>query len=128
MASADGRYVLIYNGEIYNYREVRACWRGTGAATRLAKSSSRAYARWGKDVLQRLRGMFALGIWDRQEKKLLLARDRLGREAALLRAARRGLIFASRPASALCYAPGLVAEVDAAGLALYLEAGYFPAP
>src|SRR5690349_10830292 len=78
MISADGRYVLTYNGEIYNYRELRAELGGDWRSDSDSEVILRAYARWGKEFLGRLRGMFALGIWDRHEKRLVLARDRLG--------------------------------------------------
>ena len=128
MASADGRYVLIYNGEIYNFREVRALLPGPWRSDSDSEVILAAYARWGNEFLQRLRGMFALGIWDRREKKLLLARDRLGVKP--LYYAQRGdeLLFASRPAALFAYSPSLSREVDVDALALYLESGYFPAP
>src|SRR5258708_26748385 len=69
MVSADGRYVLIYNGEIYNFRELRAELRGTWRSHSDSEVILTAYARWGKSFLQRLRGMFALGVWDRQGKR-----------------------------------------------------------
>jgi len=88
----------------------------------------RAYCALGKAFLQRLRGMFALGIWDRQDKKLLLARDRLGVKPLYYAQHGGAVVFASRPQALFAYAPGLAADVDLAGLSLYLEAGYFPAP
>ena len=128
MASADGRYVLIYNGEIYNYRELRAELGGDWRSDSDSEVILRAYARWGKAFLQRLRGMFALGIWDRREKRLLLARDRLGVKP-LYYAERNGtVLFASRPQALFAYDPALPTDIDLAGLSLYLEAGYFPAP
>src|SRR3954471_6059334 len=128
MASADGRYVLIYNGEIYNFREVRALLPGPWRSDSDSEVILAAYARWGNEFLQRLRGMFALGIWDRQEKKLLLARDRLGVKP-LYYAQRDGVVlFASRPQALFSYDPQLSTAIDVAGLSVYLEAGYFPAP
>src|SRR5690349_1108286 len=81
MLSHDGRYVMIYNGEVYNFHDVR---------TKLEKAGERfesngdteviieAYKRWGKDCLAEFNGMFALAIWDTEEKKLFAARDRFG--------------------------------------------------
>ncbi len=94
MVSADGRYVLIYNGEIYNFRELRAELGGTWRSDSDSEVILEAYARWGKSFLQRLRGMFAL----------------------------------SRPQALFAYDPTLSTAIDPAGLSLYLEAGYFPAP
>ena len=128
MVSAEGRYVLTYNGEIYNYRELRAELGGDWRSDSDSEVILRAYARWGKGFLGRLRGMFALGIWDRHEKRLLLARDRLGVKP--LYYAQRGgaVLFASRPQTLFAYDPQLSTDVDLSGLSLYLEAGYFPAP
>ena len=128
MVSADGRYVLTYNGEIYNYRELRTELGGDWRSDSDSEVILRAYARWGKAFLGRLRGMFALGIWDRHEKRLLLARDRLGVKP--LYYAQRGgaVLFASRPQALFLYDPQLSTDVDLSGLSLYLESGYFPAP
>jgi asparagine synthase (glutamine-hydrolysing) len=128
MASADGRYVLVYNGEIYNFREVRALLPGPWRSDSDSEVILAAYARWGNEFLDRLRGMFALGIWDQQQKKLLLARDRLGVKPLYYALAGDEIVFGSRPGALFAYSPGLSREVDVDGLALYLEAGYFPAP
>ncbi len=128
MVSADGRHVLTYNGEIYNFREVRAELGGEWRSDSDSEVILRAYARWGKQFLQRLRGMFALGIWDRQEKRLLLARDRLGVKPLYYAERDGAVLFASRPQALFAYDPQLSRSIDLAGLSLYLEAGYFPAP
>ncbi len=128
MLSADRRYVLAYNGEIYNFRELRAELGGDWKSDSDSEVILAAYARWGRDFLGRLRGMFALGIWDRQEKKLLLARDRLGVKPLYYALHKGELIFASRPRALFSYRPELPKTLDMDGLALYLEAGYFPAP
>jgi len=120
--------VLTYNGEIYNYRELRSELGGDWRSDSDSEVILRAYARWGKEFLGRLRGMFALGIWDRHEKRLLLARDRLGVKP-LYYALRDGVVlFASRPQALFAYEPRLSTDIDLSGLSLYLEAGYFPAP
>jgi asparagine synthase (glutamine-hydrolysing) len=128
MASADGRYVLIYNGEIYNFRELRAELGGDWRSDSDSEVILAAYQRWGKAFLQRLRGMFALGIWDRQERALLLARDRLGVKPLYYALHDGALLFASRPGALFAYRPQLPRDIDVDALALYLEAGYFPAP
>jgi asparagine synthase (glutamine-hydrolysing) len=128
MLSADQRYVLAYNGEIYNFRELRAELGGDWKSDSDAEVILAAYARWGKDFLGRLRGMFALGIWDRQERKLFLARDRLGVKPLYYALHKAELLFASRPKALFAYQPELPRTLDIEGLALYLEAGYFPAP
>src|ERR1043165_7105364 len=128
MVSADGRYVLTYNGEIYNYRELRAELGGEWRSDSDSEVILRAYARWGKAFLGRLRGMFALGIWDRHEKRLLLARDRLGVKPLYYAQRGAAVLFASRPQALFAYDPQLSGALDLSGLSLYLEAGYFPAP
>jgi asparagine synthase (glutamine-hydrolysing) len=81
MISADNRYVLSYNGEIYNYRELRTDLEAEGIWFRSNTDSEvalYALAQWGSDALLRFNGMFALALWDRKEQTLLLARDRYG--------------------------------------------------
>jgi asparagine synthase (glutamine-hydrolysing) len=81
MASPDGRFVVILNGEIYNYLELRAELAGTGFTFHTGTDTEvllAAFARWGRGCLARLRGMFALAVWDRVERTLFLARDRVG--------------------------------------------------
>src|SRR5258708_13236571 len=77
MLSADQRYVLAYNGEIYNFRELREELGGDWRSDSDSEVILAAHARWGKGFLQRLRGMFALAIWDRKEPKPLLPRTPL---------------------------------------------------
>lgn len=81
MISADHRYVLSYNGEVYNYRELRIDLEAEGVWFRSQTDSEvvlYALARWGTDALLKFNGMFALALWDRKEQTLLLARDRYG--------------------------------------------------
>jgi asparagine synthase (glutamine-hydrolysing) len=81
MVSTDGRYVMSYNGEIYNFRELRSDLVEEGYVFRSATDSEvvlNAYAHWGPSSVTRFNGMFAFAVWDRMEKKLFLARDRYG--------------------------------------------------
>lgn len=81
MISSDHRFVLTYNGEIYNFRELRSELEAAGYWFRSQTDSEvvlHAYAEWGEKCLDRFNGMFALAIWDRKEKSLFLARDRYG--------------------------------------------------
>ena len=128
MISSDGRYVLAYNGEIYNYRELRTELGGDWRSDSDSEVILRAYARWGKEFLGHLRGMFALAIWDRHERRLLLARDRLGVKPLYYAQRDSAVLFASRPQALFAYDPQLSTDIDLGGLSLYLEAGYFPAP
>ena len=79
MHSDDGRYTIIYNGEVYNFVELRAELADHAFRTRSdTEVVLRAFQRWGADCLARLRGMFAMAIWDAAEQKLFIARDRFG--------------------------------------------------
>ncbi len=95
MISADHRYILSYNGEIYNFRELRAELEAAGYWFRSKTDSEvvlHALAHWGTPALLKFNGMFALALWDRKEKSLLLARDRYGIKP--LYYARQGTSFA----------------------------------
>jgi asparagine synthase (glutamine-hydrolysing) len=95
MISSDHRYVLSYNGEVYNYRELRTDLEAEGVWFRSQTDSEvvlNALAHWGTDALLKFNGMFALALWDRKEKTLLLARDRYGVKP--LYYARQGNTFA----------------------------------
>jgi asparagine synthase (glutamine-hydrolysing) len=81
MLSADGRYVITFNGEIYNYRELREELKGKGHEFRTQTDTEvllAAFAEWGKESVARLNGMFAFAIWDNHERTLTLARDHVG--------------------------------------------------
>ena len=81
MGSADGRYVIVYNGELYNYRELAAELAETGRPFESRTDTEvvlRAYEEWGPACLDRFNGMFAFAVWDSRERELFIARDRLG--------------------------------------------------
>ena len=98
MADASGRYHLVFNGEIYNYIELREELRARGEVF-VSESDSevllRCYMLWGADCLPRLRGMFAFLIWDDRDKVLFAARDRYGIKPLYLAALPAGVAFAS---------------------------------
>jgi asparagine synthase (glutamine-hydrolysing) len=94
----DGRFTLVYNGEVYNYRELGAELGGLGDRFRSTSDTEvvlRAIARWGPAALGRLRGMFALAVWDAREGTLLLARDRVGVKPLYFVRGPQGFAFAS---------------------------------
>jgi asparagine synthase (glutamine-hydrolysing) len=131
MASADGRYVVAFNGEIYNFAELRAELEGTGhrftggSDTEVLVS---AVQRWGLHrTLVRCNGMFALALWDRAERTLCLARDRFGEKPLYYGWAGGAFVFGSE-LKALRAHPGFDAEVDRDVLALYLRHNCVPAP
>lgn len=96
MSCGDGRYTIIYNGEVYNYIELR---QELGAESFRTASDTevilRAYMRWGADCVTHLRGMFAFAIWDAKERLLFIARDRFGIKPLYWTLTRNGLYFAS---------------------------------
>ena len=98
MSTADNRFVLTYNGEIYNFKELRIELETKGYLFRSQTDSEvvlYALAEWGSDALLKFNGMFALAFWDRQEKSLLLARDRYGIKPLYYFQNEKTLIFGS---------------------------------
>ncbi len=98
MTTEDGRYTVVYNGEVYNFQEIRDDLAALGDVFRSRSDTEivlRAYARWGPAALTRFRGMFALAIWDALEGTLFLARDRLGIKPLYYVDGRAGFAFAS---------------------------------
>jgi asparagine synthase (glutamine-hydrolysing) len=130
MESHDGRYVIIFNGEIYNHRELRprsnpgCVWRGTSDTETLLE----AYRAWGVECLQHLNGMFALAIWDRTERTLFLARDRVGVKPLYYFDHQGQFGFGSRPGALSALLSDGVLDIDPEALRVYLELGYVPAP
>jgi asparagine synthase (glutamine-hydrolysing) len=130
MASADGRYRIVMNGEIYNFAELRRELEEAGVRFRSRGDTEvvlALYARDGAAMLSRLRGMFALAIWDDRTKRLLLARDPLGIKPLYLAVADGCLRFASQ-VKALEIGGGISLETDPAGVAGFLLWGAVPEP
>jgi asparagine synthase (glutamine-hydrolysing) len=126
--SDDGSKAIVFNGEIYNYRELRGHLESLGRTFRTATDTevaATALAQWGVAALERFIGMFAMAVWDSRERSLLLARDRLGVKPLYYALSRDRLLFASEPRSILAH-PAFDARVDQQALASYLMAGYFP--
>jgi len=129
MASSDGQAMLVFNGEIYNYRELREELRTHGAQFHTDGDSEvilAAWQRWGPDCLPRLNGMFAFAIYDLRERTLFLARDRLGVKPLFVAPLSDGsLAFASELKGLLAH-PLLRREIDPLAVEDYLTWGYVP--
>jgi len=128
MFSADGSLALVYNGEIYNYIELREELRNKGHVFRTESDSEvllTAYEEWGADCLPRFNGMFAFALWDGRQRRLLLARDRFGEKPLFYtRLAHGGIAFASE-AKALFAHPDVQPAIDEDALRLYTDGHYY---
>jgi asparagine synthase (glutamine-hydrolysing) len=130
MFSDDRDTVLVFNGEIYNHVELRRELEERGHRFRSRCDTEvvlRAYLEWGRDFLVRLRGMFGLAIWRESERRLLLARDRLGIKPVYFLRQGDELYFGSEMKAILAH-PEVEREVNPAGLDLYLSSNYVPGP
>jgi asparagine synthase (glutamine-hydrolysing) len=131
MFTPDGRYVIIFNGEIYNFRELRSILECQGVVLTSTGDTEvvlNALARWGKAALPKFNGMFALAFYDTREKTLLLARDHAGIKPLYYLHGNRGIIFGSQYNQILVHPWSRERSVDAGVLSLYLQFGHIPAP
>ncbi|MFT2711295.1 MULTISPECIES: asparagine synthase (glutamine-hydrolyzing) [Clavibacter] len=122
MVDADTRVSLVFNGEIYNFRELRSQLRARGHVFRTSSDTEsllRGYLEWGSDVVHRLNGMFAFGIHDGRTGTLLLARDRLGIKPLHWAVVDGRFVFASEM-KAILAVPGFRRQASLAGISSYL--------
>jgi len=130
IANEDGTVTVVQNGEIYNYRELRRELEGRGHRFRTASDTEvlvHLFEEHGEDFAERLRGMFAIAIWDARERRLLLARDRFGIKPLYYRLRDGALSFASE-LKALLEQPGFSREIDPRAVAAFLAFNSIPAP
>lgn len=130
MSTADGRLWITYNGEVYNFREIRRELEALGYAFRSETDTEvvlNAYAEWGPECLHRFNGMFAFAIWDERERSLFIARDRLGVKPLYYATWADHFGFASE-IKALLKHPALPRELDWDALDLYLTFRVIPHP
>jgi len=130
LSNEDGSVWLAYNGEIYNYRDLRAALAAHGHTLRSAGDSEvlvHLYEDHGPELLSRLVGMFAFGLWDARHRRLLVARDRLGQKPLYWWHGPHAFVFASEVA-ALLECPHLAREADRRAVGRFLQFGYVPAP
>ena len=131
MASHGGDWVIVFNGEIYNFQELRKELEGLGCCFRGHSDTEimlAAFEQWGMDAsVRRFNGMFAFALWNRRERRLYLCRDRLGKKPLYYGWAGTALLFGSE-LKALRAHPAFHAGIDRNAVALYLRLGYTPAP
>jgi asparagine synthase (glutamine-hydrolysing) len=130
MATADGQLRVVFNGEIYNFKELRGELEKLGHVFRSHSDTEvvlEGYRRWGDAVVERLRGMFAFAVVDGPRARVLLARDRLGIKPLYVRSAAGSLLFASELKGILAMLPERP-QLDRRTLRAYLTYLYVPAP
>lgn len=130
MASEDGTVVIVFNGEVYNFSEIKMELTGFGHRFKGASDTEvvlKAYLQWGVDCLQKFVGMFAFAIWDHSRKRLFIARDRLGIKPLYYHLSGPTLLFGSELKALMAFS-GFPLEVDPDAFRLYLHYQYIPAP
>ena len=128
MVSSCKRYVIVYNGEIYNFKDLKNsigidshAW-STHCDTEVILES---YKKWGKECVLKFNGMFAFSIWDKKEEELFCARDRMGKKPFYYSFVDNEFLFASRP-SALFELKNISKEINLQALRLHMDIGYIP--
>jgi asparagine synthase (glutamine-hydrolysing) len=130
IASQDGSVWLTFNGEIYNFAGIRADLEKLGYVFRSrgdAEVIANGWHAWGPRVFDRMRGMFALALWDQRARRLVLARDRLGKKPLYYAPTPQGLLFGSEIKALLTW-PGLARRPNLTAIDHYLSLQYVPAP
>jgi asparagine synthase (glutamine-hydrolysing) len=130
MASADGNVWITFNGEIYNFAEIRCELTALGYLFRSRGDTEvivNGWHAWGPRIFSRLRGMFALALWDKRSRRLILARDRIGKKPLYWARTKTGFLFGSEIKALLTW-PGLSRIPDLAAIDNYLTLQYVPAP
>lgn len=130
IGNEDGSVQIVFNGEIYNFQSLRAELEAAGHRFGTHSDTEtivHAYEEWGENCVIRLRGMFALALWDARRQRLVLARDRFGKKPLYLRECGGDLLFASEIKAILAW-PGPRPNVDLAAVWEYLSYRYVPAP
>ncbi len=128
MSDPDEQFWITFNGEIYNYLEIRRELQALGYSFRSDSDTEvllRAYEHWGASCLQHLMGMYAFAIWDRRKRELFAARDRLGIKPFYYKRTAHGLLFASEVKSILTVSSGPRA-VETSLIDTYMDFGYVP--
>src|SRR3954447_2842705 len=126
----DGTVWITFNGEVYNFADLRTELEGLGHRFRTRTDTEvivHAYEQWGTRCVARLRGMFAFAVWDQRRRRLYLARDRVGKKPLFYTRQADRFLFASE-LQGLLADPDVAREVDPVAIDTYLSYGYIPAP
>ena len=127
----DGSVAIVFNGEIYNYRELMAELIGLGHVFRTRSDTEvivHAWEQWGVDCLQRLRGMFAFGLWDRNQQSLFLARDHIGVKPLFYSLQPDGYFLFGSELKSIMTVPTVERKFDPTAIEDYFAFGYIPDP
>jgi asparagine synthase (glutamine-hydrolysing) len=131
LGNEDGSVMVCYNGEIYNYRELTAELKALGHTFKTKSDTEvivHAWEQWGEDCVHHFRGMFAIGLWDRKQQVMFLARDRLGVKPLYYAMTPDGWFAFSSELKALRMHPSLPREIDPQAVEDYFAYGYVPEP
>ena len=131
LGNEDGSVMVCYNGEIYNYRELTEELKGLGHTFRTRCDTEvivHAWEEWGEDCVHRFRGMFAFGLWDRNQQVMFLGRDRMGVKPLYYTLLPDGFFAFSSELKALRTLPSLNREIDPQAVEDYFAYGYVPEP
>jgi len=130
MTCPDGSVTVAFNGEIYNFRHLRARLADAGVSFRTDGDTEvllHLYRQYGRDMVGELRGMFAFALYDADEGRLLLARDRLGQKPLWYAVASDRIVFGSEPKALLAH-PSVDRSTDCVSITYFVTMGYIPAP
>ncbi len=130
MHSASGNVSIVFNGEIYNFQEIRLELEQLGHSFRTNSDTEvivEGYEAWGVEFVQRLRGMFTIALWDKANDQIVLYRDRVGKKPLFYSIHDDTLLFSSEPKGILSW-PGVKREPDMAAIHEYLTYQYVPSP
>ncbi|WP_426340810.1 XrtA/PEP-CTERM system amidotransferase [Pseudoduganella sp. S-14] len=131
LGNEDGSVMVCYNGEIYNYRELTAQLKALGHTFKTKSDTEvivHAWEQWGEECVHHFRGMFAIGLWDRNKQVMFLARDRLGVKPLYYAMTPDGWFAFSSELKALRMHPSLPREIDPQAVEDYFAYGYVPEP
>jgi asparagine synthase (glutamine-hydrolysing) len=131
ISNEDGRVTIVFNGEIYNYRDLQSQLRAHGhqfASSSDTETIVHSYEQYGSACVEQLRGMFAFAIWDDREKKLFIARDRVGKKPLYYSITRKGTFVFGSELKCLLKHPEIEREINPQAIDAYFSLGYVPDP